>query len=78
MDEMDELTEQLAETHGIDPDSEMMAEFLEYLDDLRESGVTNMYGASPYLEEQFDLGHKAAGDVLIYWMRTFSERHRVE
>ena len=50
-------------------------EHLDYLDDLCESGVTNMYGARPYLEDEFSLGHKTAGDILSYWMKSFSERH---
>lgn len=54
-------------------------EHLEYLDGLRESGVTNMWGASPYLEEEFPddfMNEKEAGKVLTYWMKTFSERHK--
>jgi len=50
-------------------------EHLEYLDDLRESGVTNMFGASPYLAEEFWLDKREARKVLSYWMNTFAERH---
>lgn len=50
-------------------------EHLEYLDDLRESGVTNMFGATPYLEKEFDMDRKSAGETLQYWMDTFGERH---
>lgn len=51
-------------------------EHLEYLDNLRESGVTNMYGASPYLQEDFpELTKEKARDVLLYWLSSFSERH---
>ena len=50
-------------------------EHLEYLDELRESGVTNMYGARPYLKAEFGLSTRDATDVLAEWMRTFSERH---
>lgn len=47
-------------------------EQLTYLDDLRQSGVTNMYGAGRYVEVAFpDLTKKQAGEVLGYWMRTF-------
>lgn len=50
-------------------------EHLEFLDDLRESGVTNMFGATPYLEEEFpELNYDQSKKVLIYWMKTFSER----
>ncbi len=50
---------------------------LEYLDALRESGVTNMYGASPYLSRAFRSLRKPedASAVLVYWMRTFLQRH---
>lgn len=60
------------------PDFDNLDEMLSYLDDLRESGVTNMFGARPYVEEAFDIPAKAAGDVLLYWMETFSERHGLD
>src|SRR5690348_537438 len=50
-------------------------EHLEYLDELRESGVTNMFGAAPYLAAAYALDIKTARAYLGYWMRTFSERH---
>jgi len=49
-------------------------EHLEYLDALRESGVTNMYGARPYLMDEFGIESKSAGEILSYWMKSFSER----
>ena len=52
-------------------------EHLEYLDELRESGITNMFGARPYLMDSFpELESKNAGEILTYWMKTFSERHK--
>jgi len=49
---------------------------LYYLDVLRESGATNMFGAAPYLQDEYpDLTRDEARQVLTYWMRTFSERH---
>ncbi len=54
-------------------------EMLEYLDDLRESGDTNMFGAGPYLERFFPAlsdsqpsfhSSKKAREVLAYWMNT--------
>ena len=50
-------------------------EILEYLDSLRDSGVTNMYGAGRYVEYEFDLTHDGAQEALVYWMETFSQRH---
>lgn len=49
---------------------------LEFLDELRESGPTNMYGATPYILMNFpDLEEDQAREVLLYWMHTFSVRH---
>ena len=51
-------------------------EMLVFLDNLRESGVTNMWGASTYVMDEFmDLTEKEAGQVLFYWMETFGKRH---
>jgi len=68
-----ELKEELLNIFG--PDE--IDEFLVYLDKLRKSGVTNMFGARPYLADAFYpmLNDKWAGKVLVYWMHTFSERH---
>ena len=48
--------------------------YFEYLDQLRESGITNMFGASPYLQEAFNLNRYEAKDILLEWMQTFSAR----
>lgn len=49
-------------------------EYFEFLDELRESGKTNMFGARPYLMDEFDLNKGEASTVLSEWMRTFSQR----
>jgi len=49
---------------------------LDYLDDLRESGVTNMFGAGEYLEEEFSLDKKEAKEILLYWMASFGKDDR--
>jgi hypothetical protein len=51
-------------------------EHLEYLDDLRESGATNMFGAAPWLKREFSLSPAEARAVLSYWIHTFSERNK--
>ena len=51
-------------------------EYLVYLDGLRETGVTNMFGAAPYLAEEYSLKLSFARQVLSYWMKTFEERHQ--
>ena len=45
------------------------------MDELRESGITNMYGATPYLQEAFELAQDEAQIILVEWMNTFSQRH---
>jgi len=51
-------------------------EHLEFLDELRESGATNMFGAVPYLQKAFPyLAKDEAREILIHWMETFGERH---
>ena len=48
--------------------SNVRAEF-EFLNRLRESGETNMYGASPYLACAFDLPKREASKILMEWMQ---------
>ena len=51
--------------------------YFKYLDDLRESGITNMFGATPYLMRTFsELSEENAKKLLKNWMETFSERHK--
>ena len=52
----------------------------EYLDDLRESGETNMFGAVPYIvefctENAYQCTRYEAQRYLVEWMNTFGERH---
>lgn len=42
-----------------------------YLEALRKSGQTNMYGAAPYLAQEFDLSMKAATSILVEWMEKY-------
>ena len=48
-------------------------EYFAYLDDLRDSGVTNMFGAAPYLQEEFGLDRYEARDILLQWMQSFNK-----
>jgi hypothetical protein len=48
---------------------------LKYLDALRESGTTNMFGAAPYLVNMYGVDIVTARKVLSYWMETFGERN---
>ena len=44
-------------------------ELFEFLENLRISGITNMFGAGAYLEKAFGLDKKDASSVLIDWMQ---------
>lgn len=45
-----------------------------FLDDLRKSGVTNMFRAAPFLEDHFeDLTSSKSRKVLQYWMFSFGQ-----
>ena len=50
-------------------------EHLTFLDALRESGVTNMFGAGSYVEREFGLTRHEAKEVVLYWMQSFEDRH---
>lgn len=50
----------------------MNKEHSTYLENLRLSGVTNMFGAVPYLMEHFGITQKQASAILAQWMRTYS------
>lgn len=52
-------------------------EHLQFLDELRESGVTNMLGACPYLMDEFPgLDDEQSATVLAYWMKSFGDPNR--
>ena len=42
-----------------------------YLEGLRQSGVTNMFGAGPYLEREFGLNRNEAKEVLLNWIKSY-------
>ena len=42
-----------------------------YLNVLRNSCVTNMFGATPYIMKEFHVGRKEASKLLADWMRQF-------
>lgn len=46
-----------------------------YLDTLRESGATNMFGATSYIVDEFGVSKSEACTLLAKWMKTFGERH---
>ena len=53
--------------------NEEWIEYYVYLEELRQSGETNMFGASPYLESVFGLSRRKAIKVLSNWMENYQE-----
>ena len=43
-----------------------------YLENLRRSGETNMYGAAPWLEAAFGMSRREAIKILSDWMRNYN------
>jgi len=49
-------------------------EHLEYLDDLRESGITNRYEAGTLFIKDFPMSYEDVNATVYYWMTNFDER----
>jgi hypothetical protein len=47
--------------------------YYNYLEKLRRSGITNMYGAAPYLQAEFGLEYKKAVNILMSWMKNYDK-----
>jgi hypothetical protein len=52
--------------------------YFRYLDNLRESGVTNMFGAGSYLTAAFGLGRRESTEVLSKWMETYDGSDNID
>ena len=50
-------------------------EHLKYLDNLRDLGTTNMFGAPDLLSIDFEIPLKEARSITKYWMDSYLERH---
>ena len=51
-----------------------MMQYFDYLDRLRDSGVTNMFGAVPYLQQEFpelSFNRAQALYILREWMKSY-------
>lgn len=49
-----------------------------YLNKLRESGATNMFGAAPYVVSKFGVKPHEARSLLTTWMRVFNNAGNYE
>ena len=45
-----------------------------YLEELRESGETNMFGAATYIQNEFNLDKKTSIKYLSHWMRSYNKQ----
>jgi len=50
---------------------EMKADVFEYLEELRESGEINMFGAISYIEETFEISRNMSRTFLVDWMESY-------
>lgn len=48
-------------------------EHKKFLDNLRKSGETNMFGAAPYVEDEFGVTRQEARAILSAWMASFGK-----
>ena len=53
--------------------TQLEEEVMNFLNLLRESGVTNMFGAGPYVEEEFGIDKREARRILSLWMHNFND-----
>ena len=53
--------------------TEIEAKVFNFLNDLRDSGKVNMFGARPYIIKTFGTGEKKSNEILILWMKNFEE-----
>jgi len=47
----------------------------DYLESLRRSGVTNMFDAGIYLQDEFGLSRQDAKKVLLEWMQSYQKEN---
>lgn len=52
-------------------DTTILGSVFEFLDKLRDSGRTNMFGATPYIEEEFGFTKGHSRKILMAWQDTF-------
>lgn len=58
--------------------TEQEQEVLEFLNMLRITGVTNMFGATPYIEDEYGLDKKESRRLLSLWMKNFNDEGKYD
>lgn len=59
-------------------DFEQFVEAFEFLDELRESGAVNMFGASSYVVSELGHDSKTARNLVTAWMKSYDGETSVE
>lgn len=67
---LEQISNRLNEDKNKEANKEKYKEEFEYLDDLRDSGRTNMFGAAPYLASKFEIKIQEARKILTLWMES--------
>jgi|TARA_R110000824_G_scaffold121909_1_gene278430 hypothetical protein len=56
-------------------DLDEVEEYFKFLDDLRETGITNMFGAGAFLEDSYpELNKQEAKAILMDWMDSYKDK----
>jgi hypothetical protein len=58
--------------------TEQEREVLLFLNDLRNQGITNMYGAITHIEHKFPVPRDEARRLLVLWMKNFNDAGRYD
>ena len=76
---VEEAIKELSEAYGKEfellPEQEQIDLVFDFLDCLQFSGVTNMYGAGPYVEKEFGINSRDADAWVGRWMQSFNKRN---
>ncbi len=62
----------------MDYDFDQLVEAFAYLDDLRESGAVNMFGASKYVAQDLCHDNTTARSLVSMWMKSYDGDSSVE
>ena len=62
-----------SKVHPVRPTTDLEKRVFIYLNMVRDSGITNMFGAGPYVEREFSVTKREAVALLSSWMNNFNE-----
>ena len=50
--------------------------YYQFLENIRQSGICNMWGATPYIMDAFHLNYEDAATVLCNWIQNYEELNK--